>query len=417
MNYQESADKYSEYLTSHIENVNKAYKWFIDNNILDDVFDNETIDKAKVKCTSHDQSKYQEPEFESYRQWFDPTNEEVEENNQGNREKFLIGWNHHLHNNPHHWEYWTLLDETDQTNILTLDIPDEYIIEMLCDWFSFSISKNDPKEIISWYKDKKDGIIMHQNSQEKIQKVLDKIANYEEENLEEQLVDEKIEKHETLNPKLWTKDNQLLPEIEEKIYDIVDTFKDKLEEDDIKLEIDDIYLVGSNVNYNYNDTSDLDIHIIADESNDCADKHLDKIYNAYKQLFNSKYDITLNGINVELYVETFEHTKNNRSNGVYSMNLGWIKNPSIEAIPDINEAKLEQLVADWEERYLKIEQKPNLKAIEKFIDDIYELRKESIVKEGDFGLGNLTFKEIRSLGYLDNLKELKIKQESKELSV
>jgi len=55
--------------------------------------------------------------------------------------------------------------------------------------------------------------------------------------------------------------------------------------------------------------------------------------------------------------------------------------------------------------------------IEAYINDIYQLRKEGLAKEGEYGIGNLTFKEIRNLGYLDNLKELKNKVLSKELSL
>ena len=55
--------------------------------------------------------------------------------------------------------------------------------------------------------------------------------------------------------------------------------------------------------------------------------------------------------------------------------------------------------------------------INDFIEDLYGLRKESIEKDGEYGLGNLVFKEFRNLGYLDNLKELKNQEKSKELSL
>lgn len=55
--------------------------------------------------------------------------------------------------------------------------------------------------------------------------------------------------------------------------------------------------------------------------------------------------------------------------------------------------------------------------ISKFIEELYNLRKESIANEGEYGLGNLVFKEFRNLGYLDNLKELKNKEKSDELSL
>ena len=32
-------------------------------------------------------------------------------------------------------------------------MPDEYIIEMICDWWSFSFKKGDLKEIFNWYEE------------------------------------------------------------------------------------------------------------------------------------------------------------------------------------------------------------------------------------------------------------------------
>ena len=55
--------------------------------------------------------------------------------------------------------------------------------------------------------------------------------------------------------------------------------------------------------------------------------------------------------------------------------------------------------------------------IENYIEDIYDLRKTSIAKDGEYGIGNLVFKEIRNLGYLDNLKKLKNALKSKKFSL
>ena len=58
-----------------------------------------------------------------------------------------------------------------------------------------------------------------------------------------------------------------------------------------------------------------------------------------------------------------------------------------------------------------------IEEIEEFIEDIYDLRKTSIAKDGEYGVGNLVFKEIRNLGYLDNLKALKNSLKSKKFSL
>ena len=56
-------------------------------------------------------------------------------------------------------------------------------------------------------------------------------------------------------------------------------------------------------------------------------------------------------------------------------------------------------------------------SIKNFINDLYDLRKQSISKDGEYSLGNLIFKEFRNMGYLNNLKDLRKIEKSKELSL
>lgn len=58
-----------------------------------------------------------------------------------------------------------------------------------------------------------------------------------------------------------------------------------------------------------------------------------------------------------------------------------------------------------------------LDKIDEFLDDIYDLRSASLATEGEFGMGNLVFKELRNRGILDHLKELKNEIESKDYSL
>ena len=58
-----------------------------------------------------------------------------------------------------------------------------------------------------------------------------------------------------------------------------------------------------------------------------------------------------------------------------------------------------------------------LNKVDEFIDDVYMLRKNSIMADGEYGKGNLVFKELRNNGYLDKLKELKVKLTEKDMIV
>ena len=66
---------------------------------------------------------------------------------------------------------------------------------------------------------------------------------------------------------------------------------------------------------------------------------------------------------------------------------------------------------------LTTQEQTQLDEIDKLIDDLYLLRQQSIQQDGEFGVGNLVFKEMRNMGYLDNLKELKRKLMSKQMSL
>lgn len=236
-------------------------------------------------------------------------------------------------------------------------------------------------------------------------------------------LEEKIEKHDTLNPKLWDiKTNKLLPEVREKIEEIVNTFLDTLEEDGIKIIPDDVILIGSNAGYNYNENSDLDIHIVANtEDLDCPDNLYPLLYSAYRSMFNSKYDITLHGIPAEIYVETEGMPR--VSDGVYSVKEDkWIKEPKQKDVPEINQDKFQALFDKWQDKIDDLlSRKDELSDEQEIVDlinDIYKLRQQGLkMKDAEFAIPNLVFKEIRSLGELDELKDLKDKVMSKRLSL
>lgn len=69
------------------------------------------------------------------------------------------------------------------------------------------------------------------------------------------------------------------------------------------------------------------------------------------------------------------------------------------------------------EEDLTQDEKDKLEKIDNLINEIYLLRQKSIQEEGEFGIGNLVFKEFRNMGYLDHLKEVKRQLLSKDLSL
>ena len=222
---------------------------------------------------------------------------------------------------------------------------------------------------------------------------------------------EKFEVHDELNPKLWA-NNKLNSEVEAKIVEIVEQFVSTC---DVPLHIVDVHIVGSQASFNYTEFSDIDVHIVSNfELVDCSKEVLQTAYNAVKTKFNSDYDITIHGIDVELYVEDVRSGVT--SNGIYSLYKGtWVKFP--QKLTDIPQVDVSQEVAEWTQKINSILTQNDSTQIEKVIDELYLVRQHSLASEGEYGLGNQLFKEVRNSGLLDKLKDAYKQSRSKELSL
>ncbi|WQJ53322.1 MAG: hypothetical protein [Wendovervirus sonii] len=154
--------QYQEYLTNHIANVQKGFQWLIDKHIVKD--DNGTLRK---QIEQHDQSKYSEDEWNAYRDYFYANGDET---------AFNKAWLHHIHNNPHHWQHWVLINDDGKmenaSKTICIQIPKNYIVEMVCDWWAFSWGKNNLTEISNWYNKNKDNMLLHEQSRKNIESLL-----------------------------------------------------------------------------------------------------------------------------------------------------------------------------------------------------------------------------------------------------
>lgn len=222
---------------------------------------------------------------------------------------------------------------------------------------------------------------------------------------------ESYEIHEQLNKKIFDGE-KLKPEVREKILDIVDEFIDNLW---IKIDVLDIQLLGSNASYNYTDQSDMDIHIITNfELLNVPEEVANALYNLEKSNFNDKYDITIKGIPVELYVE--DVNSGAVSNGVYSVvNDNWIKFP--KKIINVPKYDLDKQISIWENKINNVVNNGTIDDIKNVINILYMIRKNSITVDGEFGKGNVLFKELRNKGLLDSLKNKVRKITSNTLSL
>ena len=214
-----------------------------------------------------------------------------------------------------------------------------------------------------------------------------------------------------LNPKIW-EDKKLKEDVRETIIDIVSEFMDNLI---IPVEILDVRVVGSNASYNYTEHSDLDVHIISNlELVGSPTEIVQALYNSERSNFNRTHDIKIKGIDVELYVEDVNSAVT--SNGIYSViDDVWIKEPQIinERSVKIDKKELQELVNSVR----TVLDNGDSDDIKDCINMLYLMRKDSIATDGEYGVGNLLFKEIRNSGLLSALKDKYNEMISDELTL
>ena len=125
--------EYKEYVLAHKDRVRRFADWLKEN--CPEVFEGIDFTTFDEVIEEHDESKFSEEEFEPYAQkWYGDGKETFE---------YEEAWKHHWMNNEHHPEYW-----------LGEDMPYIYILEMLCDWGSFSIASGDMTELSDFYFNK-----------------------------------------------------------------------------------------------------------------------------------------------------------------------------------------------------------------------------------------------------------------------
>lgn len=214
-----------------------------------------------------------------------------------------------------------------------------------------------------------------------------------------------------LNPKLFEND-VLIPKVRDALYKIATVFKDYL---DLPFEIKDMYLTGSNANYNYTDDSDIDLHLVYDfEQAGVNAELLSKYLVAAKKDFNDKYDIKVKGMPVELGCENINEPL--VSTGVYSLGANtWVIKPNNSGIeiPDVDM----NVFNDLSSQINTTINSNNTNAVKSLWKSIRELRKNSLANEGEFGIGNLLFKKLRNGNYLEKLRNKMYDVQSKDLSL
>ena len=225
--------------------------------------------------------------------------------------------------------------------------------------------------------------------------------------------------HKELNPKFWDKNKKLLPEVREALGN---TAMSWAEFADIPMEaIEDVVLVGGNASYFYGKESDLDVHLVldTDEISECTDLLKDYL-RAKKRLWGLLHDVTVRGSEVELFGEDSKD-KRPVSLGRYSLNTNkWIDEPTPDQLPDIDDIDIHNKVENWVEMIDDVieEGVTSKEALDKLENKLKNMRMKSLThNKSEFSEGNLVYKLLRNLGYVDKLAEYSRKVVDDELSL
>ena len=208
--------------------------------------------------------------------------------------------------------------------------------------------------------------------------------------------------HKTLNKKIFNGDI-IKPEVRNKLLNIALDWEIFCKISDKN--ISDIILTGGNASFNYTSKSDLDLHIIIYKSKFFGDRKLiDDYFDSKKVLWSLKNNIKIYNYSVELYAQDIND--NLIASSIYSLkNNVWLKKPIWSKYNFNKNEKLINLVNQYKKEIdesLKNNDSSNLILIKK---KLKKLREESLKNEGEFGLGNLTFKSLRNSGYLENINK------------
>lgn len=159
--------QYDQYLANHRPDVKRGYSWLCENlpGITKD-----TTNAGWQTEFAHDQSKDELDEYEAYDAYF-----------YGNNRSYAVvqnyrrAWLLHIHRNPHHWQHWVLINDDPKEGEIVLEMPYDYIIEMICDWWAFSWISGNLREIFGWFDEHKDYMKLGSRTRITVEDILSKM--------------------------------------------------------------------------------------------------------------------------------------------------------------------------------------------------------------------------------------------------
>lgn len=123
---------------------------------------------SSQQLAKHDLSKYSDEEFPHYARQFN--------GDKSDPNGWARTWLHHIHHNPHHWQHWIFSEGyaprgADAPNGV-LQIPDEYLWEMLADWQGASLVYSRTTNMSEWLTKNVSRITVHSKTADQLTQIL-----------------------------------------------------------------------------------------------------------------------------------------------------------------------------------------------------------------------------------------------------
>jgi len=201
--------------------------------------------------------------------------------------------------------------------------------------------------------------------------------------------------HDNLNPRIWT-GLSMKKDVRFKLLSIAKDFIKFINIPQINLK--DITVSGSNASYGYNDSSDVDLHLVVTMPDDA---HVRELFDAKKNHYNYKHKIQVYGIDVEVYVQ--DEAQPHHSAGIFSVldNI-WLTKPHHKT-PNITDREVRLKARNYSSIINRALKTDDLNTLEDVMAELRRIRKAGLAQGGEFSVENLAFKLLRARGKIDRL--------------
>ena len=151
----EIVKKAKNYVDEHKKCVKMAYVKLMPFLTREFNLTEQQLNELEVQIKEHDNSKYKMDELVPYANYFfkKKTDEDIT--------AFKVASELHKSRNAHHPEFWA-----------GKDMPLNFIIEMVCDWWAFIIAQNNLTKTLTWYELNKQKLNLSKNTTENVEKIL-----------------------------------------------------------------------------------------------------------------------------------------------------------------------------------------------------------------------------------------------------